>query len=109
MKADPYGSGTEAPRKSAWVVRNLDRYEWKDSEWMDARAKIDYQRQPVSVYEVHLESWLRLPQGQVLSYRELADKLVAYTVYIRYTHFALPPLLHYPNIRSWRPQSTRPY
>jgi 1,4-alpha-glucan branching enzyme len=106
LKADPYGFGTEAPPKSASVVRNLDRYQWKDSEWMDARAKKDYQREPVSVYEVHLESWLRLPQGGVLSYRELADKLVDYAVYMHYTHVELLPIMEYPYSGSWGYQVT---
>jgi 1,4-alpha-glucan branching enzyme len=106
LKADPYAFGSEAPPKSASVVRNLDRYEWKDSEWMDARAKKDYLREPVSIYEVHLESWLRLPQGGMLSYREMADKLVDYAVYMRYTHVELLPIMEYPYGGSWGYQVT---
>ena len=106
LKADPYGFGTEAPPKSASVVRDLDRYQWRDSEWMDSRAKKDWLREPVSVYEVHLESWLKLPQGGMLSYREMADKLVEYAVYMRYTHVELLPIMEYPYGGSWGYQVT---
>ncbi len=73
---------------------------------MDARAKKDYQREPVSVYEVHLESWFRYPQGGVLSYREMANKLVDYAVYMHYTHVELLPMMEYPYSGSWGYQVT---
>jgi 1,4-alpha-glucan branching enzyme len=106
LKADPYGFGTEAPPKSASVVRDLDRYHWKDSEWMDARAKRQWLHEPVSVYEVHLESWLRLPNGQPLTYREMAEKLVDYAKYMRYTHIELLPMMEHPYGASWGYQVT---
>jgi 1,4-alpha-glucan branching enzyme len=106
LKADPYGFGTEAPPKSASVVRDLDRYEWHDHEWMDARAKTDYLREPVSIYEVHLESWLRLPQGGMMNYREMAEKLADYLSYMRYTHVQLLPIMEHPYGGSWGYQIT---
>jgi 1,4-alpha-glucan branching enzyme len=109
LKADPYGFGTEAPPKSASVVRDLDRYQWNDSQWMDQRAKKDWLREPVSIYEVHLESWLRLPHGGMLNYREMAEKLVDYVVYMRYTHVELLPIMEYPYGGSWGYQVTGYY
>jgi 1,4-alpha-glucan branching enzyme len=109
LKADPYGFGSEAPPKSASVVHDLDRYKWSDSAWMDARAKKDLLREPVSIYEVHLESWLRLPHGEMLSYRELAEKLVDYTAYMGYTHVELLPIMEYPYGGSWGYQVTGYY
>ncbi len=109
MKSDPYAFGTEVPPKSASVVRDLDRYEWKDDEWMAARAKSDLLRAAVSIYEVHLESWLRKPHGEWLSYREMAVKLVAYARYMGYTHLELMPMMEHPYGGSWGYQITGYY
>jgi 1,4-alpha-glucan branching enzyme len=106
LKADPYGFGTEAPPKSASVVRDLDRYQWNDAAWMDVRANKDWLREPVSVYEVHLESWMRHPGGLALTYREMAEKLVAYAKYMRYTHLELLPMMEHPYGGSWGYQIT---
>ena len=59
LKADPYGFYAEAPPKSASVVWKLDNYEWQDGAWMEARAQRDCLKSPISIYEVHAESWLR--------------------------------------------------
>jgi 1,4-alpha-glucan branching enzyme len=100
-KADPYGFASEVPPKSASVVCDLATYEWSDQEWMEARAQKDYLKEPVSIYEVHLGSWLRGPQGVQLSYRELADKLVAYAQHMGYTHLQLLPVMEHPFAGSW--------
>jgi len=109
MKADPYAFGTEVPPKSASVVRDLDRYEWSDAEWMTARAEKDLLREPVSIYEVHLESWLRKPRGEWLTYREMAEKLVGYTKYMGYTHLEMLPVMEHPYGGSWGYQVTGYY
>jgi 1,4-alpha-glucan branching enzyme len=106
LKADPYGFAMEAPPKSASVVRDLDRYIWNDADWMNTRAKADWLRKPVSVYEVHLESWVRLPDGKPLSYREMADRLVDYATYMHYTHLELLPMMEHPYGGSWGYQIT---
>src|SRR5260370_41971791 len=96
----------ENPPKSASVVRDLDRYKWNDTEWMDTRAAKDWLRAPVSVYEVHLESWMRHPGGQPLTYREMAEKLVAYAKFMNYTHLELLPMMEHPYGGSWGYQLT---
>ncbi len=101
LKADPYGFGCETPPKSASVVRDLEGYRWGDARWMEARAGRDWLKEPVSVYEVHLESWLRGPHGQTLTYRELADALVEYAVRLNYTHLELLPVMEHPFSGSW--------
>ena len=63
QKADPYGFATENPPKSASVVCDLAAYEWGDQHWMDARAHRDVLKEPVTIYEVHLGSWLRGPHN----------------------------------------------
>jgi 1,4-alpha-glucan branching enzyme len=101
MKGDPFAFQFETPPKSASIVSNLDSYDWGDSAWMDARAQRDLLKAPVSIYEVHLESWLRGPHNEILSYRELADKLVAYVKQLGYTHIELLPIMEHPFAGSW--------
>jgi 1,4-alpha-glucan branching enzyme len=83
------------------VVWDIDHYQWNDAAWMEARAAADWLKSPVSIYEVHLESWMRGPQGQPLTYRELAVKLVEYVKRMGYTHIELLPIMEYPFSGSW--------
>ncbi|HEV2444360.1 MAG TPA: 1,4-alpha-glucan branching protein GlgB, partial [Candidatus Sulfopaludibacter sp.] len=101
LKADPYAFRCELPPKSASVVWDTTQYQWKDAEWLEARAKTEWLKSPVSVYEVHLESWLRAPHGQFLTYRDLAVKLVQYVRQMGYTHIELMPIMEYPFSGSW--------
>jgi|SRR5579871_301717 len=101
LKADPFAFLSEPPPKSASVVWEIDQYQWQDSEWMEGRGKIDWLRSPVSIYEVHLESWLRGPMGQALTYRDLAVKLVEYVKQMGYTHIELLPVMEHPFSGSW--------
>ncbi len=101
LKADPYAFYCETPPKSASVVWNIARHQWGDAAWMETRAHTDWLKSPVSIYEVHLESWLRGPQGQPLTYREMAVKLVAYAVQMGYTHLELLPPMEHPFSGSW--------
>ncbi len=101
LKADPYAFYCEVPPKSASVVWGMDGHQWRDSGWMEARGKTDWLRAPVSVYEVHLESWLRGPMGQPLTYREMAVKLVEYARHMGYTHIELLPMMEHPFSGSW--------
>ncbi|MGE5571268.1 MAG: 1,4-alpha-glucan branching protein GlgB [Rhodospirillales bacterium] len=101
MKLDPYAFYCETPPKSASIVWDIDAYEWGDSEWMETRAKTDWLKSPISIYEVHLESWLRGPHNQMLTYRELAVSLVEYVKKMGYTHVQLMPIMEYPYSGSW--------
>jgi 1,4-alpha-glucan branching enzyme len=101
LKADPYAFFCETPPKSASVVVNLDKYQWGDADWMTGRAGKDWLHEPVSVYEVHLESWMRGPHGESLTYREMAESLVDYAVGMGYTHLEMLPMMEYPFSGSW--------
>ena len=90
LKADPYAFHCELPPKSASRVWD-SHYQWQDAAWMTARASSDILKSPVSIYEVHLESWMRGPMGQMLTYRELAVNLVEYVKQMGYTHMELLP------------------
>jgi 1,4-alpha-glucan branching enzyme len=101
LKADPYAFACEVPPKSASVVVDLKSYQWSDDEWMNNRDAHNWLKEPVSIYEVHLESWLRAPNGDSLSYRELAVSLVRYVKHMGYTHIELLPIMEHPFAGSW--------
>jgi 1,4-alpha-glucan branching enzyme len=101
LKADPYAFYCETPPKSASVVWDIGKHQWNDAAWMEERGKVEWLKAPISIYEVHLESWLRGPQGQPLTYREMAVKLVDYAHQMGYTHIELLPMMEHPFSGSW--------
>jgi 1,4-alpha-glucan branching enzyme len=104
-KADPYGFAMEQRPRTGSVVADLDRYQWRDQEWLAARQDRQSLDQPLSIYEVHLGSWRRAHDvhwGQrYLSYRELADTLIPYVLEMGYTHIELMPISEHPFDGSW--------
>ena len=109
QKSDPYGFAAEIPPKTASVVWKLSNYEWRDAEWMEARARQEPFRRPVSIYEVHIESWMRHPDYTSLSYRELGATLVEYVRRMGYTHIEFLPVMEHPFGGSWGYQVTGYY
>jgi len=107
-KADPYAFSAELRPRTASIVRNLSAYRWNDRAWMDARAARNPLAAPISIYEVHLGSWMRVPEegGRWLTYRELADKLIHYVKHMGYTHIELMPITEHPFDGSWGYQAT---
>ena len=106
MKADPYAFASEPPPLTGSVVVRLDRHQWQDADWLARRAATDSIHQPMSVYEVHLGSWLRGEENRLLTYRELADKLVPYVKEMGFTHIEMLPILEHPYVPSWGYQVT---
>jgi 1,4-alpha-glucan branching enzyme len=108
LKTDPYGSYFESPPNNASVVWDVDKYKWSDQEWIENRAKTDWMKKPVLVYEVHLGSWKRSPEdgNRPLTYREIASELVAYVKEMGFTHVEFMPLAEYPFDGSWGYQVT---
>jgi 1,4-alpha-glucan branching enzyme len=101
FKSDPLGHYHEAPPGNASIVYNSS-YRWLDSQWMKAKTAIPKMDQAISIYEVHLGSWQRQGEDNAyLSYRELADKLVAYVSEMNFTHVELLPLTEHPFDGSW--------
>ncbi len=103
LKADPHAFSAEHPPRSASRVWNLRHDAWDDSEWLNYRAQIDWHKQRLSVYEVHLASWRRVPEqeNRWLTYGELADRLVPYVKDLGFTHVELLPIAEYPYDGSW--------
>ncbi len=108
LKTDPYGSYFEGPPNNASVVWDVDQYQWHDAVWMEQRARTDWLKAPVQVYEVHLGSWRRnLEDGnRPFTYRELAKELVTYVKAMGFTHVEFMPLSEYPFEGSWGYQVT---
>jgi 1,4-alpha-glucan branching enzyme len=106
-KADPFGFMHETPPRTASVVWDLD-YEWNDHEWMQKRAGKNALNAPLSTYEVHLGSWMRVPEegGRSLSYRELAERLIPYVKALGFTHIEFMPVMEHPFFGSWGYQVT---
>jgi 1,4-alpha-glucan branching enzyme len=102
LKADPCGRYFETPPRTASIVWSSDSYAWQDGAWMTARAdKALWLRQPMSVYEVHLGSWQRGPDRALLTYREMAERLVPYVKQMGFTHIELLPVMEHPFTGSW--------
>lgn len=103
LKADPYAFYSEQPPKTASVVHGIPKYDWTDQDWMESRWQAHARNAPISVYEVHLGSWQRVPEEQhrYLTYRELADRLVPYVKELGFTHLELMPVCEFPFDGSW--------
>lgn len=103
QKADPFAFGAEHPPKTASVVRQLVGHKWSDAGWMNKRAALHRIDQPISIYEVHLGSWRRVPDegNRPLSYAEHAEQLVSYAKDMGFTHIELMPISEFPFDGSW--------
>ncbi len=106
LKSDPYGRSHELPPATASLVQANEPYPWKDGAWLEARAGHDWQHSPMSIYEVHLGSWRRGPEGELLNYRDLAHQLVDYVMEMGFTHIELLPVTEHPYDLSWGYQAT---
>ena len=108
LKTDPYALHFEPSPNHAAIVCDLSGFVWHDAAWLDARRQRDLRSRPMSVYEVHLASWRRVPEegGRVLNYRELGEQLAAYCVQMGFTHVELMPPSEHPFDGSWGYQVT---
>jgi 1,4-alpha-glucan branching enzyme len=106
-KADPFAFHAETAPKTGSIVWDLD-YEWSDQEWMQKRHQHNDLHAPISVYELHLGSWMRVPEedNRPLSYREVAPRLAEYVSHMGFTHVELLPIMEHPFYGSWGYQCT---
>jgi len=106
-KADPFATYSEAPPRQASVVWDLD-YDWGDQGWMENRRAANHTSAPWSVYEMHLGSWMRVPEegNRWFSYRELAPRLADYVSRMGFTHVEFMPVMEHPLYESWGYQVT---
>jgi 1,4-alpha-glucan branching enzyme len=129
QKADPYGFRHEVRPQTGSVVAELDRFNWSDGSWMADRDSSNPLDQPISVYEMHLGSWMHAsadqpyleadgsarapvpaadlkPGARLLTYPELADRLIPYVKARGFTHIELMPISEHPFDGSWGYQVT---
>ncbi|MBQ9168561.1 MAG: 1,4-alpha-glucan branching protein GlgB [Oscillospiraceae bacterium] len=108
-KADPVGFRTCRAPDTSSVICCSDDFKWKDSLWFARNARRSPLNAPVNIYEMHLGSWRRKPDGTLYSYSELAPILAEYVKNMGYTHVELMPLAEYPYDPSWGYQVTHYY
>ncbi len=104
-KGDPFAFCWEEPPRTASLVWPL-KYTWRDSRWRKQRAQKQDLNRPLSLYELHLGSWQRGPEGAWLSYREVAERLVPYVKEMGFTHVEFLPVMEHPFYGSWGYQVT---
>jgi 1,4-alpha-glucan branching enzyme len=101
IKSDPMARQAELRPSNASVVPAPDTHVWADGDWIETRAARQSVASPISIYEAHLGSWRRKPDGGWLSYRELADTLVPYVKDMGFTHLEVLPITEHPLDGSW--------
>jgi 1,4-alpha-glucan branching enzyme len=106
-KIDPFAFYAEVPPKTASVIWD-PQYAWRDRTWMLDRAERNMLRAPMSIYEMHIGSWRRVPEdgNRPLTYRELAQQLPEYLRWLGFTHVEFLPVMEHPFYGSWGYQTT---
>ena len=111
-KADPYANWAELRPGTASRTVDISGYKWGDARWMKARACKDPNREPLAVYECHIGSWMKHPDGSAdgfYNYREFADRLAEYLKVMKFTHVELMGISEHPFDGSWGYQVTGYY
>lgn len=105
-KTDPYAQGYELRPHTAALAAAAHQHEWQDGAWLKQRAEWDWLHAAINVYELHLGSWKRHPDGRMYSYAELTKDLIPYVKGMGYTHIELLPVSEHPLDESWGYQAT---
>ena len=111
-KADPFANQAEYRPGTASIVTDLNGFPWKDGNWLKAREGKDPNKEPMAIYECHIGSFMKHPDGTkegFYNYREFADRIVEYLSKMRYTHVELMGIAEHPFDGSWGYQVTGYY
>ena len=111
-KADPFANYAEMRPGNASKTTDLNGFDWTDKKWLAKREKQDVMEQPMSIYECHIGSWMKHPDGTedgFYNYREFADRITDYLKEMGYTHVELMGVAEYPFDGSWGYQVTGYY
>jgi 1,4-alpha-glucan branching enzyme len=100
-KSDPYGFHQETRPSTNSKLYDIGGYTWHDEKWRQRREDTHPAEGCVNIYEVHLGSWRRTEDGQVLNYRDMADQLALYVRDMGYNYVELLPVTEYPLDDSW--------
>ena len=105
-KTDPMGRAAELRPGTASRIVSGEPYAWADADWLESRPERAAPGTPISIYEAHLGSWRREPDGSWLGYRALADALLRYVADLGFTHVELLPITEHPYDASWGYQTS---
>ncbi len=111
-KADPFANYAELRPGNASRTYDVSGYKWSDSAWYRSRDSKDYNHEPMAIYECHIGSWMKHPDGTedgFYNYREFADRIVEYLKDMHYTHVELIGIAEHPFDGSWGYQVTGYY
>ena len=110
-KADPFANSAELRPGTASKTADITGFRWTDTRWMNKRGKKNPNQQPLAIYECHIGSWMKHPDGGdgFYTYREFADRIVEYLKELRYTHLELIGISEHPFDGSWGYQVTGYY
>jgi len=106
VKNDPYANQYQVRPENAGIIIADSDHRWEDAEWMHSREESEWQKAPLSVYEIHLGSWQRDEAGNFLNYRDLAHRLADYVIAQGFSHIELLPITEHPFDGSWGYQTT---
>jgi 1,4-alpha-glucan branching enzyme len=103
LKADPMAFAAQIRPETASVLADEPDFQWNDAGWIEKRGQGDPRKKPISIYEVHLGSWARVPEegNRSLTYRELAARLIPYVQDMGFSHIELLPIMEHPFDGSW--------
>ncbi len=103
LKADPVAFAAEHPPATGSILHGLGSFDWRDDGWMGSRGAKDPRHAAISVYEVHLGSWMRVPEegNRYLTYKELGERLIPYVKDMGFTHIEMLPITEFPFDGSW--------
>lgn len=105
LKSDPYAAHAETAPNNASKIYDINGYKWSDQKWQATQRDNMYDK-PMNIYEMHVGSWKKYPDGNPYNYRKLADELVPYLKEMHYTHVELMPITEFPYEGSWGYQVT---
>ncbi len=111
-KADPYATYAELRPGTASVIYDIRKLRWSDDKWLADRAQSNHFQEPIAIYECHIGSWMKHPDGTkdgFYNYREFADRIVDYLKEVRFTHVELMGIAEHPFDGSWGYQVTGYY
>ena len=111
-KADPYANYAELRPGNASRTADLSGFKWSDKKWYDSIKGKDPNRMPIAIYECHIGSWMKHPDGTedgYYTYRQFADRIVEYLKEMKYTHIELIGIAEHPFDGSWGYQVTGYY
>lgn len=111
-KADPFANYSEFRPGNASKTTDLSGFKWTDGKWLEGRNAKDYRKEPMAIYECHIGSWMKHPDGTpdgFYNYRQFADRIVEYLKEMKYTHIELMGISEFPFDGSWGYQVTGYY